>query len=78
MHPPVSAKNFNDFSASLKGRTNHDSKFSFMQAFEKRDWGKNRSQEQGCVAGSPFQYMLRPTHIQTYVCTFKINFKYAF
>lgn len=40
MHPPVSAKNFNDFSASLKGRTNHDSKFSFMQAFEKRDWGK--------------------------------------
>lgn len=40
MHPPVSAKNFNDFSASLKGRTNHSSKFSFMQAFEKRDWEK--------------------------------------
>lgn len=59
MYPPVSAKNFNDFLASLKGRANHGSKFSLTWRLEK----KNSSQEQGCVAGSPFQSMLRPTHI---------------
>lgn len=36
MYPPVSAKNFNDFLASLKGRANHGSKFSLTRRLEKK------------------------------------------